>query len=251
MVLAIDVGNTQTVYGLWDGKTWSHTWRRKTDREDTEDELGAWLLIMLERVGIAASDVREVLIASVVPPLHFALERLSTRYFSVSARFLTATSVPSLTVVYDPPTAVGADRIANAIGALALYAPPVIVVDFGTATTFDAIDQEGRYVGGAILPGIEVSAAALTARAAKLPTVELKTPAFAVGTSTALSIQSGLMFGYAGAIDALARRIAAELGEGTRVIATGGLGSTFLGLCETLESYEPNLTLDGLRLALL
>ncbi|MEQ1935494.1 MAG: type III pantothenate kinase, partial [Fimbriimonadaceae bacterium] len=153
-----------------------------------------------------------------------------------------------LEVTYQPPTAVGADRLANALGALARFKPPIIVVDFGTATTFDAIDSNGTYIGGAILPGVMVSTEALVGHTAKLPQIEFRTPDRVIGRTTTESLQSGIVLGYAGAIDSLAKRMNADLG-GARIIATGGLGSMFLGICETIESHEPNLTLEGLAIA--
>jgi type III pantothenate kinase len=152
-------------------------------------------------------------------------------------------------VDYDPPRAVGADRVANALAALEKYKTPVVVVDFGTATTFDTIDREGVYVGGAILPGVGISSQALVHHTAKLPQIDLVPPQRAVGKNTVESLQSGIMLGYAGAIDALARRIDLELGGGTTVVSTGGLGGVFVELCETIQEHNETLTLDGLVIA--
>jgi type III pantothenate kinase len=247
MLLAIDVGNTNTVVGVWDGSAWLALWRRRTEPEETEDQLAVWLKGLFDLKGLPWK-VDSAICASVVPAMDGVLDKLCERYLDVRLRFVRTGAEVGLDVTYRPPTAVGADRIANALGALDKYTPPVIVVDFGTATTFDSIDATGAYVGGAILPGVNISSQALFDRAAKLPAVEFRAPETALGRDTVHSLQSGIMFGYAGAIDALARRISAELG-GAKVIATGGLGSLFLGLCESIEELEPTLTMDGLRVA--
>lgn len=247
MLLAIDVGNTHTVYGLWDGD-WRAVFRLGTDPDETEDELAAALRGLFELSGLPFR-VDAAICASVVPGVNDALSKLCDRWLGVPLRFLRTGEEVGLPVRYEPPTGVGADRIANALAALARFAPPIVVVDFGTATTFDVVDAEGVYVGGAILPGLILSGQALSGKTAKLPQVELVAPSRAVGRNTSESMQSGLMFGYAGAIDGIARRIRSEVGEGARVIATGGLGARFTGLCETLESYEPTLTLEGLLIA--
>jgi type III pantothenate kinase len=247
MLLAIDVGNTNTVYGLWNGTEWLALWRRKTEPEETEDQLGPWLLDLFRLTG-GDPRPRSVVAASVVPAMDDVLQKLGERYLNAPVAFLRNGREVGIRVEYQPADAVGADRIANALGALERFKPPVIVVDFGTATTFDAIDREGAYLGGAILPGVQISSQALFGRTAKLPQVDFRAPETAIGRNTKHALQSGIVLGYAGAIDALADRIAEELG-GAQVIATGGLGSLFLGVCRTIERYEPTLTLDGLRLA--
>lgn len=246
MLLAIDVGNTHTVYGLRIGGEWRHVWRRATEVEATEDELAAWLDALFRLAGVVERPTG-VVCASVVPAMNAALVELSRKWFSRDVYFLDAAS-SGLEIHYQPVTAVGADRLANAIGALEKYEPPVVVVDFGTATTFDAIDGDRAYVGGAILPGVLVAAEALVRRTAKLPQIDLHAPAKAIGTTTVDSLQSGLVLGYAGAIDTLVERISGELG-GATVLATGGLSGMFIGVCRTLKHHEPNLTLDGLALA--
>lgn len=247
MLLAIDVGNTHTVFGLWNEHEWVAVWRRRTDPEDTEDQLSVWLKGLFDLSSIPWR-IDRAICGSVVPAMDDLLDKLCSKYLNVELKFLRRGADVGIEVDYEPPHAVGADRIANALGALDRFTPPVIVVDFGTATTFDAIDSEGRYVGGAILPGVRLSSQALFDRAAKLPTVAYTAPSTAIGKNTVHSLQSGIMLGYAGAIDSLATQIASELG-GSRVIATGGLGSIFIGLCQCLESHEPTLTLDGLRIA--
>lgn len=251
MLLAIDVGNTHCVFGVWHEGRWAAQWRHRTDPETTEDQLGAWLRTMFEMAGLPWA-VSRIVCACVVPPMVEPLRLLASRWLGLEAIFLRDGASVGLTVTYQPPTSVGADRLANALGALELLTPPLIVVDFGTGTNFDAVDREGRYVGGAIMPGILVGSEALFRRAAKLPHVEglsLKAPERAIGGSTVESLQSGIVLGYAAAIDGLATRMDVELGGGSRVVATGGLGAMFLGLCERIESFEPTLTLDGLRIA--
>lgn len=247
MLLAIDVGNTNTVVGVWNGSEWLSLWRRRTDPEETEDQLAVWLKGLFDLCDIPWK-IDSAICASVVPAMDGVLDKLCEQYLNVRLRFLRTGANVGMEVTYNPPHAVGADRIANALGALDKYEPPIIVVDFGTATTFDSIDEKGRYVGGAILPGVNIASQALFDRAAKLPQVEFRAPETALGRDTVHSLQSGIMFGYAGAIDALARRISVELG-GARILATGGLGSLFIGLCETIEALEPTLTMDGLRVA--
>lgn len=246
MLLAIDVGNTHTVYGLRIEGEWRHVWRRATDPEATEDELAAWLYGLF-RLSELNTRPDGVVCASVVPAMNAALVQLSRKWFGEEVYFLDGVS-SGLEIRYTPKTAVGADRLANALGALEKYEAPIVVVDFGTATTFDAISADRAYVGGAILPGVLVSAEALVRRTAKLPQIDLTAPEKAIGTTTVDSLQSGLVLGYAGAIDTLVRKISGELG-GATVLATGGLSGMFMGLCETLNQHEPNLTLDGLALA--
>lgn len=246
MLLAIDVGNTHTVYGLRIDGEWRHVWRRATDSEATEDELAAWLDGLFRLAGLTERP-SGVVCASVVPAMNAALVELSRKWFRAEVLFIDAAS-SGLEIRYQPITAVGADRLANALGALERYEPPIVVVDFGTATTFDAISKERAYVGGAILPGVLVSAEALVRRTAKLPQIDLHAPERAIGTTTVDSLQSGLVLGYAGAIDTLAARISEELG-GATILATGGLSGMFMGVCHTLKHHEPNLTLDGLALA--
>lgn len=246
MLLAIDVGNTQTAYGLWDGSRWLHVWRRSTAADETEDQLAGWLNVMFA-MGNLPFGADAMICASVVPQLHRSLSDLARERFNLELIQLDADPRFGLKVDFSPAATIGADRLANCIGALARWEPPIVVVDFGTATTFDVVDATGAYVGGAILPGIEVSTEALVSRAAKLPRFELKLPDRAIGRSTVEALQSGVVIGYAGAIDAIGRKIFAELGSKPNVVATGGLGEMFQDLCEIIESYDGLLTLDGLR----
>lgn len=248
MLLAIDVGNTHSVFGVWSGTEWVAVWRRGTNPAATEDQLAVWLRGAFDLSGIEY-EVKGVICASVVPPANDALARLSRRWFGLEAFFIHGGADLGLEVRYEPPSAVGADRLANALAVLALHRPPIIVVDFGTATTFDAIAADGAYEGGAILPGVAIAGEALINRAAQLPQVELVAPKNALGRNTVESLQSGIMHGYSGAIDHLAREISKELGGGATVVATGGLGRLFVDICPAIQHYEPNLTLDGLRIA--
>ncbi len=248
MLWAIDVGNTHTVVGIHDGQQWSHPWRLATPQIHTEDDLAATIetLCRLDGLPFAAECI---IAASVVPRVNEVLVRLGKRWLSSNVHFVTNGEQVGLPVDYSPAHAVGADRIANAIGALSEFAPPIIVVDFGTATTFDTIDSAGVYVGGAILPGLLVSLDALVSHTAKLPQIALKAPRAAIGKTTVESLESGLMFGYAGSIDAIAKRIKEELGPGVTVVATGGLGEVFTEICEEIAHFDANLTLKGLRIS--
>ncbi|HWD37531.1 MAG TPA: type III pantothenate kinase [Fimbriimonas sp.] len=251
MLLAIDVGNTHSVFGLWDGLEWIAVWRHTTDPDMTEDELAAWLRPLFEINGLEWK-LEDAVCASVAPAVNETLDRLCERWFGLKLKFVRGGQSIGLEVDYHPVASVGADRLANALGALQKYEPPLIVVDFGTGTNFDVVDAESRYVGGAIMPGVLVGSEALFRKAAKLPHVDrlsLVAPQSAIGKSTVESLQSGIVLGYAAAIDGLVRRIRTELGGDCRVIATGGLGAMFHGLCETIEAFEATMTLDGLRVA--
>ncbi len=248
MLLAIDAGNTQTVYGLWDGSKWLATWRRNTDGAETEDELAVWLGGLCAQTNIEFK-VDRVVCATVVPAIHRSVSHLAEKWLKAPLAFLERGDQVGLNVDYEPVSAVGPDRIANALGALAKHKPPFIVVDFGTATTFDVVDEHGTYIGGAILPGVEVASSALVGRTSRLPRFELEAPKSAIGKSTVHSLQAGMMLGYAGAIDALVSKIRGELGTEALVIATGGLGSAFTKLCEYIQVYDKTLTLDGLVIA--
>lgn len=249
MLWAIDIGNTQTVVGIHDGTKWVATWRHDTDAERTEDEMAGLLKPLLDLASLNFGQADGMIIASVVPPVDNNWQRFGTKYLNCEPLFLRNGAQVGLPVKYDPPSAVGADRIANALAALAKYEPPVVVVDFGTATTFDCVDASGAYAGGSIMPGILVSLSSLVGRTAKLPAIAIEAPQRAVGKNTIESLQSGVVLGYAEAIDGLARRIKTELGDNTTTIATGGLGRVFVDLCEMISAYDPVLTLDGLLLA--
>lgn len=248
MLLAIDVGNTHTVYGLWDGSSWKAIWRHGTNPRETEDELAVWLHGAHAMAGLDMA-VDAFIVASVVPSVDIHLKRLAAKHFQAPIRFLKRGDEVGVKVDYDPPHAVGADRLANALSALKRIEPPIIVVDFGTATTFDTIDRDGVYVGGSIMPGVGTSTNALVEKAAKLPQFDLVAPETAIGKNVTHSLQAGIMLGYAGAVDAVARQINEELGGDATILSTGGLGSLFQGLCRLVTRHEPTLTLDGLVIA--
>lgn len=248
MLWAIDIGNTQTVVGIGDQDRWHTVWRFQTHAATTEDELAAAILALAPRNAIEIA-AEGVVIASVVPPAEENWRRFSERYLGQSPMFLRTGAQVGLEVAYHPPEAVGADRIANALAALERDEPPVVVVDFGTATTFDCVNAQGQYQGGAIMPGIRVSLDSLIGRTAKLPAISIEAPEVAVGRNTVESLQSGIVLGYAEAIDGLARRIRGELGKNTTFWCTGGAGASFSQICREIGIYDANLTLDGLRIA--
>lgn len=247
MLLAIDVGNTHTVFALWDGDRWMAIWRRPTHTETTEDGIAVWLRALFEMTCLDWN-VERAICASVVPSVNGMLDRFCEQWLQVRLRFLSEGESVGLPVDYEGP--VGADRLANALGALSRFEPPFMVVDCGTATTFDVVDAAGTFVGGAIMPGIELTRDALTLRTANLKQVELVAPERALAKNTIHAIQSGIMYGYAGALDAMVNRIKNEMKlDNLRVVATGGLGSILMGLSTSLDSYEPTLTIDGLVVA--
>ncbi len=248
MLLTIDVGNTQTVLGLFEGTELLHHWRIATNAERTSDELALLVSELLALRGIEFRPERlGIAISSVVPRITAALREMTEEWFGVKAVVLEPGARTGMPILYDNPKEVGADRIANAVGAHDLYSGPCIVVDFGTATTFDAISGLGEYLGGAIIPGIEISLDALFGRAAALRRVELVEPRNVIGKNTVESIQSGAVYGFAAQVDGLCERMEVELGEAT-VIATGGLAGLIAPLSTKIAHLEPWLTLHGLRL---
>jgi len=252
VLLVIDVGNTQTVVGLYDSGKRSHElidhWRLATRAERTSDELALLIRQLLETRQLDfADDVAGVAISSGVPSLTYELRRMCERYLHIEPVILGTGIKTGMPVLYDNPKEVGADRIANAVGAYDLFGGPTIVVDFGTATTFDIISDKGEYLGGAIVPGIEISLDALFGRAAALRQVELVEPRSVIGKTTVESIQSGAVYGFASLIDGMCDRFEDVLGEST-IVATGGLASLIAPVAESIEHEEPWLTLHGLRL---
>jgi type III pantothenate kinase len=243
VLLAIDVGNTQTVLGLFEGSELREHWRLATDGERTGDELGVLITGLLE-----PEDVDGISLSSSVPPLVNAYEEVAERW--VRAPLLTLgpgvrTGIP---IRYDDPREVGPDRIVNAVAALDRYGAPCIVVDFGTSTNFDVVSAEGEFAGGVLAPGIEVSMNALFARAARLFTIDFVEPPSVIGKTTAASLQSGLVYGFAGQVDGIVERIRSELGVEARAVGTGGLADLIAPHARTIERVDPFLTLEGLRL---
>lgn len=252
LLLAIDVGNTNVTIGVFDGARLAQSWRLAALRERTADELGIFATRLFEHTNIDSAHLAGIVIASVVPPLTRPMEEMCERYFQQTALIADASNA-GMTVRYTPAGDVGADRIVNAVAAREKYGKagvPLIIVDFGTGTTFDVVSIDGEYVGGIICPGIGISADALFQRAARLPRVEVRKPAAVIGQTTVNAMQSGLFFGYVEMVDGLVRRIRAELPSGDEaiVIATGGLADVISGETRAIQHVDPNLTLDGLRL---
>jgi len=247
MLLVIDVGNTNTSLGVYRGAELVAHWRLTTARARTVDEYGVHARNLFQLAGLDFKAITAIAIASVVPPLNYTLKRMAEVYFGLTPLFVDHTTT-GLRILYKPAADVGADRIVDALAAIEKYGVPCIIVDFGTATTFDAINQAGEYLGGVIAPGITISSNALFERAAKLPRVEIRRPQTVVGTSTVGSIQSGLYYGYVGLVDGVLHKMIEELGGQPRIIATGGLASLIATGSELIELVDESLTLDGLRL---
>jgi len=247
MLMVLDVGNTNTVLGIYSNEELLNHWRLTTERERTADEYGILIRTLFGLGEVSNGTVTAIVISSVVPPARPALEEMGVRYFGIRPLFIEATMDLGMTVRYNPPADVGADRIVNAVAAYAQFGGPAVVVDFGTATTFDAISPQGEYLGGVIAPGIGISAEALFLRAARLPRVEIRPPSKVVGDSTVGSIQSGLYWGYAGLVDGILRRMKDEI-ENPYVVSAGGLAELISPACEEIDSVDRNLTLEGMRL---
>jgi type III pantothenate kinase len=248
MLLAVDVGNTEIVLGVFRGNDLEHTWRASTMAERTSDEFALLLSGFLSNAGMSfESQVTGVIVASVVPAVTTSLREMAERYFPFPPVIVgpgTKTGVPVLT---DNPREVGADRVVNTLAAFTKFGGPAIVVDFGTGTNFDVVSDKGEFLGGVIAPGLQISASSLFSRTARLTRVELTAPRSPIGKSTVEAIQSGLIFGTAGEVDGIVERVKAELG-GAVVVATGGLAPVVLPYCRTIDHHEPWLTLEGLRL---
>lgn len=248
MLLAIDTGNTQTVIGLFDGATLADHWRIATAAERTSDELALMIQQFLGFHGFSFDDeITGVAICSGVPRITASLRDMTRRYFGFEALVIEPGVRTGMPILYDNPKEVGPDRIADAVAAYEKYGGPTVVVDFGTANTIEAISEKGEYLGGAILPGIEISLDALFGRAAALRRVELVAPRNVIGKTTVESIQSGAIYGFSGQVDSMVERFQAELGKCT-VIATGGLAELMVPYSRTIEHFEPWLTLEGLRI---
>jgi type III pantothenate kinase len=247
MLLVVDVGNTNTVLGLFDGSQLIHQWRISTIQRTT-DEFGLLVLQLLKHQEVDVGRVKGVAIGTVVPSVLYAIEKAARRYLSATARVVDPRNSPVLPMKVDNPAEVGADRVINAVAALARYPAPLVVVDFGTATTFDCVDASGAYVGGCIAPGLQISADALFTRTSRLPRVDVQKPKTAIGTNTVNAMQSGIFWGYVGLVDGLARRCKEELGPQVRCVATGGLSNLVGRACVEIDEVDESLTLHGLRL---
>ncbi|HTE85334.1 MAG TPA: type III pantothenate kinase [Dehalococcoidia bacterium] len=248
MLLVIDIGNTSVHIGVFDGERLRDNWRVGTDVERLPDEYALLVLGLLGTAGIATTDIDACALSSTVPPLTQSFVELVRRYFGARTMVAGAGMRSGIRILYDNPQEVGPDRIVDAVAAIKLYGPPLIIVDCGTATVFDAISADGEYVGGAIAPGIAIAADALFQRASRLFRVELVAPPTAIGKRTGHAIQSGLMYGYAGLVEGMVSRMKKELGGEARVVGTGGYVEIIARETRAIDVVDPNLTLVGLRL---
>jgi type III pantothenate kinase len=248
MLLAIDIGNTNVVLGVFDKEKLVENWRVGTNTQITPDE---YAMIFKDLFGFARLEfhqIKGVIISTVVPPLLPVMAEMSRKYFKIEPLVVTHETKTGITIKYDNPKEVGADRIVNAAAAYKRYGGPLIIVDFGTATTFCAVSKAGEYLGGAICPGIKISAEALFQRASKLPRVELAKPTKVIGRDTVSAMQAGIIFGYAGLVDGIVERMMRELGAEARIVATGGLAELVSQETKTIQEVKPHLTLEGLHL---
>ncbi len=249
MLLAIDVGNTNTVLGVYDGTTLQAHWRVETTSRRTFDEAGILTLQLFAHAQIDPARVKAVVVSSVVPTMQFNLEKMSERYFRHKPIFVGPGVKTGMPILYDNPREVGADRVVNAVAAYEKHKRALIVVDFGTATTFDAVSAKGEYLGGAICPGITIAMEALFKNASKLPRVEFARPPHVIGRNTVHSMQAGLVFGYVSLVDGICERMKKEIGANqVRVFATGGLAPLIAGESKAIDEVDEFLTLEGLRL---
>jgi type III pantothenate kinase len=249
VLLAIDVGNTQTVLGVFEGDELTWKWRTATQHERTADELALLFGGFLEQAGLSFSrQITGVALASVVPDQTQALREMVRNYFHFQPVVVEPGIKTGISIQTDNPKEVGADRIVNALAAFDKYGGPCLVIDFGTAITYDAVSDRGEYLGGAIAPGVQVSAAGLSRVADRLPRVEIVPPRSVIGKNTIEALQSGLLFGTASEVDGMVERMQKELGGDAVVVATGGLADVVVPLCQTVDHHEPWLTLEGLRL---
>jgi len=248
MLLVIDIGNTNTVLGLYQGEELAHTFRVQTNLNSTTDEHGLVFLQLLSVHGLGPGDIEGCIVSSVVPSVLYGVDKALRRYLEVEPMIVGRKLKTGVNVRTDNPREVGADRIVNAVAAIDKWAGPILIIDFGTATTFDCVNARGEYVGGAIAPGFRISEEALFTRTAKLPRVEVERPPHAIGTNTVHAMQSGLFWGYVGLVDGLAERCREELDPAAKVVATGGFAGLVATESKVIEEVDPYLTLRGLRL---
>ncbi|OZU89544.1 pantothenate kinase [Virgibacillus indicus] len=249
MLFVLDVGNTNTVLGVFENNQLKHEWRIKTDRYKTEDEFGMLFKSLFDHKNIAFSDITGVIISTVVPPVLYALEKMSHDYFNLEPLIVGKETVQSFVKMsYPNPNEIGADRIVNAAGAIKEHGAPLIIIDFGTATTFCYVNEKFEYQGGIISPGVNISMEALYSKASKLPKIEIQAPGKVIGSSTVEAMQSGVFYGYVAQVDGIVNRIKEEMGLKPTVIATGGLASLIAKESKTIDCVDPYLTLKGLHL---
>ncbi len=249
MLLVIDVGNTNIVMGLFEENTLIKDWRIHTERNTTEDEFNVLAGNLFAGSNISMQSIEHTIISSVVPPMTGILDAFCRKYLGHNPHWVNAKSYTKMPILYSNPSEVGADRIVNAVAAYEKYKTSLIIIDFGTATTFDVVSVNGEYLGGAICPGIIISSEALFMKASKLPRVEIFTPPSSViGKDTSNSIQSGIIYGYAGLVDGMVKRMKEEMKSNPKVLATGGLAPLMGGVADTIDHIENNLTLEGLKI---
>ena len=248
MLLALDVGNTNITIGIFEGEKLTHNWRLRTIHEQTADEWGILLRNLFALSHLDAARIKGIIIASVVPPLDSSLARMARRYFNMDALFVGPKTDTGIRVLYDNPNEVGADRVVNAVAAYQKYGGPCIVVDLGTAITFDVVSGNAEYLGGVICPGVGIATQALIAKTARLPMVDVRAPEKLIGTNTVGSIQSGIDYGAIGMIDGILERLIAQTGAETKAIATGGQAHLIMRGSRYLKILDEDITLEGLRL---
>ena len=249
LILVIDVGNTNIVLGVYEGKKLLVNWRMGNDKEKTSDEFGMFVVNLFNYEKLDVNEIEAVIISSVVPPIMYSLEHAIRKYFKVEPIIVGPGIKTGINIKNENPREVGADRIVNAVAAYETYGGPLIIVDFGTATTFCVITSKGEYLGGVICPGIKISAEALFQRAAKLPRIDLAKPENVIGRNTVASMQSGIVYGYVGQVDYIVKRIKAEMkDENMKVVATGGLARLIASESGTIDEINGLLTLEGLRI---
>ncbi len=248
MLLVVDIGNTNIALGLFKGNNLVQHWKIRTERDKTCDEYGIVLLNLLSLTHLDAESIKSVIISSVVPPLTPVFQELGQNLFKMKPLVVGPGLKTGMPILYENPQEVGADRVVASVAAFEKYGGPAIVVDFGTATTFDAVSAKGEYLGGSIAPGIQIAAEALYLKTAKLPRIEIKKPQHAIGRTTVTSMQSGLYFGYIGLVSNIIKEFSKELGENIKVVATGSFASQIYPDLELIEYLEPFLVLEGLRI---
>nr|WP_263325251.1 type III pantothenate kinase [Neobacillus sp. Marseille-Q6967] len=248
MIFVFDVGNTNTVLGVYEGDELKYHWRVETHRNRTEDELGMIIKSLFDNSGLSFSQIDGIIISSVVPPIMFALERMCKKYFRVNPLVVGPGIKTGLNIKYENPREVGADRIVNAVAAIHEYGSPLIIVDFGTATTYCYVNEQRQYMGGAIAPGIGISTEALYSKAAKLPRIEIARPEGVIGKNTVAAMQAGIVYGYVGQVEGIVKRMIAQSDKKPTVIATGGLSNLIAQESNVVDIVDPFLTLKGLQL---